>query len=68
MQLFLQQHQKYRSASRRGPVDNYRHPLPDSCFFRGVWKKIFPWDISKIIAIYFIIIAITTAVLHFRPI
>ena len=62
--LFLQQHQKYRLLLFIGDLlIIIGSPLPNS-LFRGLWKKCFPWDISKIVAIYFFIIAITIAVFY----
>ena len=62
--LFLQQHQKYRLLLLIGDLLIIIGSLSLIIFLEAYGKNVFPWDISKIVAIYFIIIAITTAVFY----
>jgi exopolysaccharide biosynthesis polyprenyl glycosylphosphotransferase len=62
--LFLQQHQKYRLLLFLGDLLIIIGGLSLIIFLEAYEKKLFSWDISKIVAVYFFIIAITTTVLY----
>ena len=62
--FFLQQHQKYRILLFIGDLLIIVGALSLILFLEVHGKNVFQWDFSKIIAIYFFIIAITIAVFY----
>ncbi len=62
--LFLQQHQKYRFLLVMGDLLIIIGSLSWILFLEAHEREVFSWDISKIIAIYLAILAITISVFY----